>query len=116
MREEWGEWIKHTGTYVPGPIGTPVRVRWQGGMVEATWIGADFDRCIAAGRTPMGSWLWATAAGAKSLPILAYQMRQGIEEGLEVCRQIVHAVLDHPPPMVDPVEAPPAAAPADPDW
>ena len=113
MNGEWGDWLRHDGTHVPGPIGTPVRMRFINGEVDEGWIGMDRDRCIVHDRNPMGSWLWATPAGANSLAIVAYCFRQGLEDAVEELRQIVDAVLDHPAPLVDPVDAPPAPTPVE---
>lgn len=109
MSTEWSDWIAHDGAHVPGPVGTPVRIRWESGDVETTFVGFGMEATIAAGRPPFGSWLWAIHADDLVEKIVAYQLRKGIEDELDALREMVEAVFDT---EVDPVGIP-SPAPAD---
>lgn len=115
MSDGWGDWIMHDGAHVPGPLGTPVRVRWETGDIEDTFVGYAMAVTIAAGRMPYGSWLWAVYPDNPVEKIVAYSLRRGIEDELDALREMVEDVFADGE-RVEPALMPAPAAPDDPTW
>lgn len=112
--EGWGDWVIHDGMDVPGPLGTPVRIRWESGDVEATFIGENAAATAAAGRLVHGSWLWARFPNEGVERIVAYQFRRSIENEIDALREMVDAVFNGG--VIVPELVPVPVAPDDPTW